>query len=216
MDIYDTSKFREVFAPLEWAAPYLDHPDWDFFPRRRTFLARPPDASYDGYCVEALPGETRIQAWAELCPKIASTTGAPAIDRTMSLYKFGAGLSGYINICHGGAIMSMMDEALGAMMLAKMREAEGIDQVTFIERWDMMWGVEPGKMISGMKDFFVTAKLELKFLAPVMCPGVVGVECTLVEKTKNKMRINAVMKDGKGRPLVAAESLWVRTERGKL
>lgn len=219
MGSHDTSKFREAFAPLTWAVPYFDRPDWDLLPRRRTLVANTSGAVSDNYGAETLSGESRIHAWAELYPKIA-LTHTPVVDRTISLFKFGPGLSGFPNICHGGAIMTMIDEALGAMMLAKMREVEGTDQATFIERWDSMLGseggIEAGKLSMYMKDFFVTAKLDLKFLAPVLCPGVVGVECKLVEKTKDRMKIDAVMKDGKGRPLVRAESLWVQMGKAKL
>ena len=218
MSAFDSSQLREVFALLEWATPYLDHPDWHVYPRRRTLKTHASDSAYDRYCSVTLQGDSCIQEWAELSQKPAP--GTTAVTKSISLFKYGIGLAGYPTMCHGGAIMSMIDEAFGNMMIASQREAAGLDPQAWTELTDNTWDAEEIKdektLREVIKGAFVTAQLSFEFLKPVRSPGVVGVECTMVEKMQNKMRIEAVMKDGKGTPLVKAESLWVRLGKEKL
>ena len=61
-----------------------------------------------------------------------------------------------------------------------------------------------------LKGRLATAGTNMKFLAPVLCPGVVGIETDVLEDKTNKMRMRAIMRDRQGRPVVQAEALWVR------
>lgn len=204
-------EFREAFAPVAWAAPYLDHPDWLVYPRRRSLNTPPPDRPFDRYCTNTLRANDGIEQWAELCQK--PTPGSNVVQRTISLFKFGPGLTGYQTICHGGAVMSMVDEALGHMMIATQREAAGMDAESWTKLTDNSWDKPLGDgetLRTAMKGAFVTAQLNFSFVKTVLSPGVVGVECTLIEHKGHKMKISAVMKDGEGTPLVKAESLWIQ------
>jgi acyl-coenzyme A thioesterase PaaI-like protein len=212
-----SGEFREAFRPVQWAASFLDDPDWRVYPHRRTLRPRAADTAYDRFAAVTLQRDDCIQQWAELSQNPAP--GSNVVTRTISLFKYGTGLTGYQTICHGGAVMSMMDEGLGNMMLATQREAAGLDQDAYVKLADDTWGdltKDAESLRSAMKGTFVTAQVSFSFLKPVPSPGVVGVDCTLVEHRGNKMRINAVMKDRHGTPLVRAESLWIRLGRGKL
>lgn len=115
--------------------------------------------------------------------------------------------------------MSMIDEALGNMMIAAQREAAGLNPDAWVALTDNTWDTpieDHASLRSRMKSAFVTAQLSFSFLKPVLSPGIVGVDVQLVEHKGNKMRINAVMKDGKGTALVKAESLWIRLGKEKL
>ncbi|KAH8730417.1 hypothetical protein GQ44DRAFT_700278 [Phaeosphaeriaceae sp. PMI808] len=65
-----------------------------------------------------------------------------------------------------------------------------------------------------LQGYWVTAKLDIKFLKPVPCPGIVGIETELVEKKANRMRMRATMKDEKGVPLLQADGVWVKIGGG--
>ena len=135
--------------------------------------------------------------------------------QTISLFKFGTGLNGFPGICHGGAVMALMDEALAFAMVANELERTGrfVDPV-FIEK------LKQGRPLSEvLHGCMVTTKLDLQFLKPVLCPGIVGVDVEVTEMKGHKMRMVGVMKDGEGVPLVKAEGLWVRiggAPKGKL
>ncbi|KAJ4297764.1 hypothetical protein N0V90_005659 [Kalmusia sp. IMI 367209] len=204
-------EYHEAFAPLTWATPFLDHPDWRVYPRRRSLKTRAPDESYDRYCSVTLRSDDGIQQWAELQQKPAP--GSIVVPKTISLFKYGPAFTGYQTICHGGAVMSMMDEAFGNMMIAAQREAAGLDEKAWAELTDNTWDRPLGEgqtLKNAMKGAYVTAQINFSFLKPVLSPGVVGVECTMIEHKGHKMRLAAVMKDGQGTPLVKAESLWIQ------
>ena len=61
-----------------------------------------------------------------------------------------------------------------------------------------------------LKGRLATATMDVKLLAPVLCPGVVGIETEVIEDKGYKMRMRATMKNIQGKPLLQAEGLWVR------
>jgi acyl-coenzyme A thioesterase PaaI-like protein len=185
-----SDEFREAFRPVQWATPFLDDPTWRVYPHRRSLRPRAADTAYDSFAAVTLTRDDCIQQWVELSQKPAP--GSNVVHRAISLFKYGTGLTGYQTICHGGAVMSMMDEGLGNMMLATQREAAGLDPDAYVKLADDTWG-DPTKdaesLWSAMKRTFVTAQVSFNFLKPVPSPGVVGVDCTLVEHKGNKMWI---------------------------
>ncbi|PVI05824.1 hypothetical protein DM02DRAFT_610504 [Periconia macrospinosa] len=66
-----------------------------------------------------------MSVWLELYQRPAA--GSNIVPRTLSLCKFGASLVGFPTICHGGTIMTMMDEALGFAMIANDAAAAGLE-----------------------------------------------------------------------------------------
>jgi acyl-coenzyme A thioesterase PaaI-like protein len=192
------------FASVKWAQPCLKNPDWRILIRDRKISPLFPDA--DRFCRDTIRSHNGMQRWVELYerPKAGST----AVTHTISLAKFGSGLGGFMGICHGGAVMTIMDEALSFAMVANEVELHG---GWTVGDSDVHRILEEGKPIAeALRGFMVTAKLDVKFLKPVLCPGVVGIDVYVMENKGHKMRIKGVMKDGQGTPLLEIEGVWVR------
>jgi acyl-CoA thioesterase FadM len=102
--------------------------------------------------------------------------------------------------------MTLMDEALAFAMVANEIERQGV----FVKpTWKR--AIAEGRPLAEILDgLMVTARLDMKFLKPVICPGVVGVEVVVLENMGHKMKLRGVMKDGNGTPLVQADGVWVR------
>jgi acyl-coenzyme A thioesterase PaaI-like protein len=197
-----TPAHLEAFAPLEWALPHLKSPDWIVSERDRGV-----DPIADIFNRETIRANDGVQYWLELHPKPAP--GA-AVERTVSLVKYGNGLSGFPGTVHGGALLTLMDEALAYVMVANQVGAKKTDFASLgNRRWKELHqqGRPPSEVLEG---WYVTAKMDIKFLKPVLCPGVVGIETELLENTGRRMKMRAVMKDGKGTPLLQADGTWVQ------
>lgn len=156
---------------------------------------------------ETMRANNGVQHWLELYPKPAP---GESVTRSVSLIKFGNGLSGFPGTCHGGALLTLMDEALAYIMVANEIESTESD---FTKLGNGQWKEmhEQGRPLSELlKGCYVTAKLDINFLNPVICPGVVGIETELLETKGHRMKMRAVMKDGKGTPLMQADGTWVK------
>lgn len=204
----------EAFTPLKWATPLLTSPDWTV---RKRLRASSTDPTSDRFPRDTLSANDGMRLWIELYERPA--TGSSAVTRTVSLCQFGAGLTGFPTICHGGAVMTMMDEALAFAMCASEAAAAGKEfddwsrAASEAQKEALGRGLPLEKILAGS---FVTALLEVRFLMPVVCPGVVGIEVTVLESRRSKMKLRAVMKDGNGTPLVQTDSIWVRIGGAKL
>ena len=103
-----------------------------------------------------------------------------------------------------------MDEALAYIMVAN---ETGATKSDFTKAGNGQWREmhKQGRPLSEvLKGWYVTAKMDLKFLQPVVCPGVVGIETELLEMKGRRMKMRAVMKDGEGVPLMQADGIWVK------
>ncbi|KAF2259070.1 hypothetical protein CC78DRAFT_537371 [Lojkania enalia] len=153
-----------------------------------------------------------VQSWVELYKK--PPQGSKAVTKTISLCKYDSGLMGFTGICHGGAAMTLMDEALGFAMVANETEKLG-DWAKMSLDWAGL--LKKGRPITEvLNGMMVTAKLDHTFLRPVLCPGIVGIEVVVLEDKEYKMRMRGVMKDGDGNPLLQADGLWVRIGGSRL
>jgi acyl-coenzyme A thioesterase PaaI-like protein len=155
-----------------------------------------------------------MQQWLELYQKPAANS--KLISKSISLCKYGPGLMGFATVCHGGAVLTMMDEALAFTAIANDMIAAGKDTTDWASNGDAIReNLEAGKSLAeALKDFRVTAQMDTKFLRPVRCPGVVGIEVTLLETKGHKMKLKGVMKDGKGTPLVVTDGLFIQIRGG--
>ncbi|KAF2257083.1 hypothetical protein BU26DRAFT_446336 [Trematosphaeria pertusa] len=200
----------ETFAPIKWATPYLTSPNWRI--RTRTRGTRSGEDS-DRFCRDTMSSYDGVQHWLELYEKPAP--GSTTITKSVSLCKFGPGLTGFPLICHGGAIMTIMDEALAFAMVASEAVTAGLEVADWAEIIAQDWrdgglAKEGRATEEALKGYLVTAKLDMKFMKPVLCPGIVGVEVEMLENKGHKMKMRGVMKDGEGTPLLQADGLWVR------
>lgn len=198
-----TAEDIETFAPLQWATQYLTSPDWVV--KDRTRGSRPDDDT-DRFCRDTMSGNNGVQRWIELYEKPAP---GEKVSRSISLCKFGRGLTGFPGIAHGGALLTLMDEGLAYVMVAN----EVIDNGGFADAGDQPWrklleeGRPPTEVLNGM---MVTAKFDVKFLKPVLCPGIVGIEVNMLENRGSLMKMRGVMKDEKGTPLLQVDGVWIR------
>jgi acyl-coenzyme A thioesterase PaaI-like protein len=121
---------------------------------------------------------------------------------------------GFAGICHGGATLSFLDEGLGYSMVVNEAMNAGSAWSTMgID--DAFAAIKQGKpMDEVLKGLYVTAKLEIQFLQPVMVPGLVGIETQVLESKGHKMKMRAIMKDAKGTPLMQADGVWVKIGGG--
>jgi acyl-coenzyme A thioesterase PaaI-like protein len=196
--------YLEAFASLKWATPHLTSPAWDIRERDRGNFSIKDGT--DRYCRLALQCEQGISHWLELTQ--LPPPGSKVISKTVTLVKYGESLNGFPGILHGGAIMSLMDEALGFAMVASERSIYG-GFGTRPQDWKKMLA-EGKPWAEVLKGNMVTAKMEVKFLKAVLCPGVVGIEVDILECKGHMMKVRGVMKDGEGVELVRADGLWVR------
>lgn len=193
-----TREHRDIFAPIKWAEPILTSPQWVGRERWRGELPRP----IDRYCRETVRSNDSISHWLELYeqPKSGHRTA-----KSVTLCKFGNGFTGFAQIAHGGALLTLMDEALGFLMIANEVLEQGDDALTVKAMGKT--GVPIQEVLEGR---LVTAKLDFKFMKPVFCPGMVGIEVEMLEHVGHKMKMRGVMKDENGVPLLQADGLWVR------
>ncbi|KAH7116800.1 hypothetical protein B0J11DRAFT_101175 [Dendryphion nanum] len=193
----------DQFASLKWVAPYISSPNWIIKKRVR---AAAGDEEADIFNRETMCLNNGVQHWIEMYEK--PSPGTTDIKKSISLCKFGTGLGGFIGMCHGGAAMTLMDEALGFAMIASETERTG-DWATTSPSWKKLFA--EGRPINEvLNGFMVTARLDIKFLKPVLCPGVVGIEVDVLENRGHKMKLRGVMKDANGVPLIQADGIWVR------
>lgn len=198
-----TAEQVEAFEPMKWAQPYLTSQDW--VARERWRGGSP---STDIFCNSSMRANNGVQHWFEIYPK---TPSGEKIMKTVSLIKFDKGVNGFPGICHGGATMAFMDEGLAFAMVAnEFLEMADRNELTnkHKEMWDAIAKGTP--LIEVLKGMFVTAKLEIQFLGPVVVPGMVGIETEMLELKEHKMKIRGIMKDAKGRPLMQADGIWVK------
>lgn len=198
-----TSEQVDAFAPMKWAQPYLKSQDW--VARRRW---RGGSTDTDVFCNSTLRANNGVQHWLEVYPK---TPPGEKIRKTATFIQFDKGVNGFPGICHGGATMAFMDEGLAyAMVVNEFFESANSGGVASKHRemWDAISRGTP--LIEVLKGMFVTAKIEIQFLGPVVVPGMVGIETEIVELKEHKMKMRGVMKDAKGRPLMQADGIWVK------
>ncbi|KAF1999120.1 hypothetical protein P154DRAFT_523521 [Amniculicola lignicola CBS 123094] len=202
----------ETFASIKWATPYLQSPNWTIQRRGR---GTGPDEAADKYCRDTMWADNSVQQWIELHEKPAA--GTTTVAHSISLVKFSIGLMGFPGIAHGGAIMTLMDEALGYAMVACEME-RGVGDWNDVGAWGKraVAGKSVAEIAEALKGYMVTAKLDVKFMKPVLCPGIVGIEVKMVEDKGHVMRMKGVMMDGEGTPLLEATGLWVRLGAAKL
>lgn len=199
-----TPELLDAFAPLTWATPYLKSPNWIVCDRDR---GSEPGEDTDRFCRETMRANHGVRHWLELYEKPAP--GAK-VTKSISLIKFGTGLNGFPGICHGGALFTLMDEAMVHVMVTNTVLEHGPG---FVKSGEESWRLQLNEGRSAqevLRGRFATAGTNIKFLAPVICPGVVGIETDVLEVKENTMKMRAVMKDRQGRPVVQAEALWVR------
>jgi len=188
----------EPFKSLTWAHHLFSDPQWDASIRGSRMGSTGTQDCFNRKTIRAHDG---VRDWYEFSKK-PSTPSGPLTDAA-SLVSYGPGLMGFPGMMHGGAVSTLVDEALAWGMLCVEKhngrvmnhrdstEDEGEEELVDLEGW------------------MATAWLNIKYLRPVPCPGVIGIE-TKVKDLGKKMELSCVVRNEKGEALVKAEGLWVR------
>jgi acyl-coenzyme A thioesterase PaaI-like protein len=136
--------------------------------------------------IEAGPGTTKA-----LSP-VASSTLPPSVSSPIRdgldcifLLQLGAGMWGIADTLHGGMICAILDQCLSLCVWANRAEARHVQGTLY------------------------TANLNVTFRAPTPAPGIIRVECGLVEKTAKKWVVKGRIKDRNGETLSEASGVWV-------
>jgi acyl-coenzyme A thioesterase PaaI-like protein len=148
-----------------------------------------------------------VRHWLELYKK--PEPGAK-VTKSTSLIKYGTGLNGFPGICHGGALLTLMHEAMLHILVANTVLENGLG---FMKVGEDYWRLQlhDGKSAQEMhKGRLATATMNVKLLAPVLCPDVVGIETDVLGDKGTRMRIKATMRDRQGKRLLKVEGLWVK------
>ena len=198
------SEYLQAFESMTWATPYLTSPEWIARDRDR---GTEPGEDTDRFCRETICANNGVRHWVELYEKPAP--GAK-VTKSISLIKFGTGLNGFPGICHGGALFTLMDEAMLHILVANTVLDNGLG---FMKVGEDYWRLQlhDGKSAQDvLKGRLATASMDIKLLAPVLCPGAVGIETEVLEDKGIKMKMRATMRDRQGKPLIQAEGLWIK------
>ncbi|KAF2848854.1 hypothetical protein T440DRAFT_500255 [Plenodomus tracheiphilus IPT5] len=120
----------------------------------------------------------------------------------------GTRITSFLGIVYGGALLILMDEAFLSVIVA-------IDRIKleFLEIGEQIWepllmkGRPPQEVLEGR---LVAAGMNAKFLKPVSCIGVAGIEVNVLEDKDYKMTMRGIMKDAECTPLMQIDVLWVK------
>jgi acyl-coenzyme A thioesterase PaaI-like protein len=199
-----TSEHLDAFSPLTWATPYLTSPDWVACDRDR---GTEPGEDTDRFCRDTMRANNGVIHWLELYER--PTPGAK-VTKSISLVKFGTGLNGFPGIAHGGALLTLMDEAMLCILSVNTVLETSLGFMKVGEEYWRQQLLEGKSAQETLKGRLATATMDVKLLAPVLCPGVVGIETEVIEDKGHKMRMRATMRNKQGKPLLQADGLWVR------
>lgn len=134
---------------------------------------------------------TRREGWGQPSSDVPSDSKqrpftAPAVPDSVLLVDLKEGFAGFANTAHGGAMCSLLDEALGMTVLLHRHAASAEDFTTLY-----------------------TAGLNVSFLAPVPTPSVLALRSWFIKRDGRKWFLRAQLVDGQGRVLLEADSVWI-------
>ncbi|KAI1362976.1 thioesterase superfamily protein [Xylaria arbuscula] len=108
------------------------------------------------------------------------------IKEVKTFVTLGSGLNGYADVCHGGLLMAILDEAMG--------------QIVPINQ-------DHGRIPPGTH---MTAYLNMRFLKPVPTPATILVRARLTKVEGRKTFLEGIVEDEIGAICARAESLFVQ------
>lgn len=108
------------------------------------------------------------------------------VTEVRALITLGEDVAGHKGVCHGGVVMSLLDEVAG--------ELGGVNQ--------MMGTVPPHQML-------VTAYLNTKFIRPLMVPSTVYGRSWMTKVEGRKYYVEVVIEDENGVAVASAEAMFM-------
>ncbi|KAI1130855.1 HotDog domain-containing protein [Nemania abortiva] len=156
---------------------------------------------------EAIPRCLGFYQDPEHLPSRAAASGLPFLLSSCSLiFDLRPGVNGYNGTVHGGLIVALMDESMGAYLvmndkLHKQKKADGL--------------LPPNS--KGFEDVgFATARMDTRLIKPIRTPQIVVVTSYLVEVNGRKVHFRVIVKGEKGQEYATCNGTWISFPRGKL
>ncbi|KAF2501747.1 hypothetical protein BU16DRAFT_522639 [Lophium mytilinum] len=188
----------ETFKSLPWALPLFSDPQWTASIRGSRLTAT---GNQDCFNRKTMRSNDGVRHWYEFCKKPETPDGL--ITDVATLVSYGPGLTGFPGMMHGGAMSTLIDEALAwGMLCVEKHNGKLIYGRDSLEDE----GEEKEPDLAG---WMATAWLKINYLRPIPCPGVIGFE-TKVNDLGSKIELSCVVKDAKGDVLVKGQGLWIR------
>lgn len=171
---------------IPWCAEHLDRPNQVI----RSFSAR-RDKRSTQYLF------TKVLNTPDALPHMLTLYDEPAdgevVNEVRALITLGRDVGGFEGICHGGMVMSLLDEVAG--------ELGALNQKS---------GVIDYKMV-------VTAYMNTKFHRPLLIPATVFSRTWVTKAEGRKFYVAVVIEDEKGNALASADALFMGVkDKGRL
>ncbi|SPO07380.1 uncharacterized protein DNG_10074 [Cephalotrichum gorgonifer] len=174
------------FSSIPWCRKHLDRPNQVFAPADSRRSERSTQYFFD-----------KTLNTADTLPQFLVFYDPPQpkefVTEVRALVTLGKDVAGHKGVCHGGMVMSILDEVAG--------ELGGMNQLS---------GAIQHKML-------VTAYLNTKFIKPLMVPSTVFARSWATKTEGRKYFVEVVIEDENGVALASADALFVGVkEQGKL
>ena len=173
------------FRAIPWCATLIDDPNFDVKPTG--FRTVKPHG------VDSLPSQTlnsprTIRAVLTLAAKPIPAAGLlPArIEEARFLMDLGDGMNGHAGVLHGGMIATLLDEAMGGLLVLNA-------------------DVNPVAAKLGA----ATRTLQVEYHRPIRVPGVVVVVARTREQKGRRVYTEGWFQDENGKVLAKGEAMWI-------
>lgn len=179
---------QEVFQQVPWCRSILEDPEYTVEATHSRVLFK--QTGENTFLADTLKTKNTIEGWCSVYRK--PTPSRPMKDEVRTLLSLNAGLNGYPRICHGGLVATVLDE-VSSILVAECLYSQNLPPDN------------------------VTADLRIRFMKPVLIPGIVMVKAkvTDVQKVK-KYFVEAELVDADGDVRAKANGLFIRTNVQKL
>ncbi|KAI0453508.1 thioesterase superfamily protein [Xylaria acuta] len=168
------------FAAIPWCARHLqgDRVVTGTSPSRTV-----KSTGEDSLFADTLNSETAIVRMLQVYEEPLSPT--ERVDEVKAFLTLGSGLNGYANVCHGGLVMTILDEVIGMLV--------PINQ-------------DRRRMPAGT---YMTAYLNTTFVKPVPTPATILTRTWFTKVEGRKYFTQGTIEDEKGDILARADALYV-------
>ena len=179
---------QDVFLQVPWCRSILEDPEFAVESTHSRILF--PDTGENTFLADTLKTKDTIEGWCSVYRK--PTQSRPSKDEVRTLLSLNGGLNGYPRICHGGLVATVLDE-VSSILVSECLHSQNLPPEN------------------------VTADLRIRYLKPVLIPGIVVVKAkvTDIQKVK-KYFVQAELVDADGDVRAKADGLFIRTNLEKL
>ena len=174
---------ERYFRAIPWCQELLQDPA---FETRYPGFRQPKESTEDQFFSVTLNTKETVERCIAQVQKPVSG-GKPRIEEARCFLTIATGLNGFAGVCHGGMVATMLDEAIGLLLVANQ------------------------KLIGDMQPL-MTAYLNITYRKPVATRQAVLVKAYLGEVKGRKWKCHTEILNGKGEVLATGEGLFVRTK----